>query len=215
MYLSKSRYIQLIHIGKGQLGWDDELYRQVLTGLTKKSSCKDMNAGELKKVLDHMKDKGFKVEAKKHGGKNSPITRNKEPEDKTSLDKLRQVWIAMSHRGYLRDGSEAALLNWSKAQAKRMNKNVVIERLEWLRAPMVHALIEQLKSWYARCMAEQLKELVNVLQGLKLSSAHQIEATKTVYELGDFKKCSVEQLEAAIAFIGVMSDRYSEASKNG
>ncbi|MCG9761471.1 regulatory protein GemA [Pseudoalteromonas sp. Isolate6] len=215
MYLSKSKLIQLIHVGKTSLGWDEDLYRQILVELTKKESCEGMNVGELNKVLSHMKDKGFKVVTKKRGGKNSPMTRDIAPEDKTPLDKLRQVWIAMSHRGYLRDGSEAALLNWSKAQAKRMNKNVVIERLEWLRVPMVHALIEQLKSWYARCMAEQLKELVNVLQGLKLSSAHQIEATKTVYELGDFKKCSVEQLEAAIAFIGVMSDRYSEASKNG
>ncbi|ASD67687.1 gp16 family protein [Pseudoalteromonas piscicida] len=155
MYLSKSRYIQLIHIAKGQLAWDDELYRQVLTGLTKKKSCKDMNAGELKKVLDHMKDKGFKVEVKKSGkGRNSPITRDKEPKDKTPLDKLRQVWIEMAHAGLLRDGSEQALLSWAKGQAKRFNKGVAVERLEWLQPSMLHSLIEQLKQWRKRLEVE-------------------------------------------------------------
>ncbi|WP_339144906.1 gp16 family protein [Pseudoalteromonas galatheae] len=213
MYLSKSRYIQLIHIGKGQLGWDEDLYRQVLTGLTKKSSCKDMSAGELKKVLDHMKDKGFKVEAKKSGkGRNSPMTRDKEPEDKTPLDKLRQVWIAMSHRGYLRDGSEAALLNWSKSQAKRMNSNVAIECLEWLRAPMVHALIEQLKSWYARLMAKDMNELAPDLKKLPLNDEEKFEAQRFVYKYSNFSNCNVEQLESALNFTGLMLGRYEESS---
>ena len=180
MYLSKSKLIQLIHVGKTSLGWDEDLYRQVLVELTKKESCKGMNVGELNKVLSYMKDKGFKVVTKKRGGKNSPMTRDIAPEDKTPLDKLRQVWIAMSHRGYLRDGSEAALLNWSKAQAKRMNKNVVIERLEWLRAPMVHALIEQLKSWYARLMAKDMKELAPDLKKLPLNDEEKFEAGRFV-----------------------------------
>ncbi|WMO14345.1 gp16 family protein [Pseudoalteromonas piscicida] len=155
MYLSKSKLIQLIHVGKTSLGWDEDLYRQVLVELTKKESCKGMNVGELNKVLSHMKDKGFKVEAKKSGkGRNSPMTRDKEPEDKTPLDKLRQVWIEMAHAGLLRDGSEQALLKWSKGQAKRLNKGVAVERLEWLKPSMLHSLIEQLKQWRKRLEVE-------------------------------------------------------------
>ncbi|NKC21608.1 DUF1018 domain-containing protein [Pseudoalteromonas sp. S4498] len=212
MYLSKSKLIQLIHVGKTSLGWDEDLYRQILVELTKKESCEGMNVGELNKVLSHMKDKGFKVVTKKRGGKNSPMTRDIAPEDKTPLDKLRQVWIAMSHRGYLRDGSEAALLNWSKSQAKRMNSNVAIERLEWLRAPMVHALIEQLKSWYARLMAKDMKELVPDLKKLPLNDEEKFEAGRIVYKYNNFSNCNVEQLESALNFTGLMLGRYEESS---
>ncbi|KZX01029.1 Rha family transcriptional regulator [Pseudoalteromonas luteoviolacea] len=216
MYSSKSKLIQLIHVGKTSLGWDEDLYRQVLVELTKKDSCKGMSVVELNKVLSHMKGKGFKVVTKKRGkGRNSPITRDIDPEDKTPLDKLRQVWIAMSHRGYLRDGSEAALLNWSKAQAKRMNKNVAIERLEWLRASMIHALIEQLKSWYVREMAKDMNELAPDLKQLPLSDEELFSAKRFVFcAVGMFGKCNVEQLEAALNFTGQMLGKYEDV-KNG
>ncbi|MBQ4852862.1 gp16 family protein [Pseudoalteromonas sp. MMG012] len=216
MYHSKSKLIQLIHVGKTSLGWDEDLYRQVLVELTKKESCKEMSVGELNKVLSHMKDKGFKVVTKKRGkGRNSPITRDIDPEDKTPLDKLRQVWIAMSHRGYLRDGSEAALLTWSKAQAKRMNKNVAIERLEWLRASMVHALIEQLKSWYVRLMAKDMNELAPDLKQLPLCDEELFSAKRFVFcFVGKFEGCNVDQLEAALNFTGQMLGKY-EGVKNG
>ncbi|WP_462171121.1 gp16 family protein [Pseudoalteromonas xiamenensis] len=149
MKMSKSRYIQLIHIGKTQLQWDNDLYRQILLDLVGVSSCKDMSVNQLDTVLSHMKSKGFKPITKQRGkGKNSPISRDKE--DKTQLDKLRQLWIAMHACGFLRDGSDDALLAWSKNQIKRRNKGIAIERLEWLKTDMLHALIEQLKQWRER-----------------------------------------------------------------
>ncbi|WP_046007025.1 gp16 family protein [Pseudoalteromonas rubra] len=194
---SKSRLIQLIHVGKGKLQWDDAFYREILVHCTGKDSCSKMNAGELNTVLDYMKSKGFTVITKKRAGKgrNSPITRDKD--QKTPLDKLRQTWIAMKSRGYLRDGSEEALLNWSKSQAKRLNKG---------------AAVEQLKSWYQREMVTELKDLVPDLRALPLVDEEQHEAKSTVYEHGNFSKCNVEQLEAALAFIGVMLGRYEEAT---
>lgn len=211
MKMSKSRYIQLIHIGKSKLGWDDDLYRTVLLDLTNKDSCKDMGVSELDRVLKYMQRNGFEIITKKRGGKNSPMTRDIAPEDKTPLDKLRQVWIAMSHRGYLRDGSEAALLNWSKSQAKRLNKNVAIERLEWLREPMLHALIEQLKSWYARLMAKDMNELAPDLKKLPLNDEEKFEAGRIVYKYSNFSNCNVEQLESALNFTGLMLGRYEDA----
>ncbi|MCF2910762.1 regulatory protein GemA [Pseudoalteromonas sp. DL2-H2.2] len=209
--MSKSRLIQLIHVGKGKLQWDEDLYRKVLTDLTKKDSCSKMDVIQLTQVLNHMKSKGFEVITKKRGkGRNSPITRDKD--QKTPLDKLRQTWIAMKSRGYLRDGSEQALLNWSKSQAKRLNKGVAVERLEWLKPTMLHALIEQLKSWYQREMVTELKDLVPDLRALPLVDEEQHEAKSTVYDHGNFSKCNVEQLEAALAFIGVMLGRYEEAT---
>ncbi|KAF7787164.1 hypothetical protein PRUB_a4036 [Pseudoalteromonas rubra] len=212
MKLSKSRLIQLIHVGKGKLQWDDGFYREILVYCTGKDSCSKMHVGELNTVLDYMKSKGFKVITKKRAGKgrNSPITRDKD--QKTPLDKLRQTWIAMKSRGYLRDGSEQALLNWSISQAKRLNKGVAVERLEWLQPTMLHTLIEQLKGWYQREMSSELKDLVPDLRALPLSDQEQYEAQSTVYGHGSFSKCNVEQLEAALAFIGVMLGRYEEAT---
>ena len=149
--LPRARYIQLIHIGKSTLKMDDETYRSVLRILTKKESCSDMTQLELDKVLQHLKTLGFiPIASKKRSGKKlSPSSRDKDT--KSQLDKLRQLWIVMAHDGYLKDGSEQALLNWSKGQAKRFNKNVSVERLEWLKPDMLHRLIEQLKQWYKRC----------------------------------------------------------------
>ncbi|MBQ4851026.1 gp16 family protein [Pseudoalteromonas sp. MMG012] len=218
MKMNKSRYIQLIHIGKSQLGWGDDLYRSILMKLTSKDSCKAMNVNELEKVLKHMQSKGFEIITKKRSGKsgkNSPMTRDIDPEDKIPLDKLRQVWVAMSHRGYLRDGSEAALLSWSNAQAKRMNKSVAIERLEWLRESMIHALIEQLKSWYVRLMAKDMNELAQDLKQLPLSDEELFSAKRFVFcAVGMFGKCNVEQLEAALNFTGQMLGKYEDV-KNG
>lgn len=208
MVMSKSRYIQLIHIAKGQLGWDDDLYRQVLNELTKKTSCKDMNVTELKKVLSHMESKGFKVVTKKRGkGKNSPITRDKAPEDKTQLDKLRQLWIAMKSRGYIKDGSEEALLTWSKTQAQRLNKNVPIERLEWLKPFMLHHLIEQLKAWYVRVMAKDMTELLPDLKALPLNNEEQAQLIE-INDIRPFLSARVEELEASLNFTGVMFGKY-------
>ncbi|KZN57635.1 hypothetical protein N473_07095 [Pseudoalteromonas luteoviolacea CPMOR-1] len=203
MKMNKSRYIQLIHIGKGQLNWDDELYRSNLIALTKKNSCLDMSVVELNKVLEFMKSKGFKPVSVK--GKHSPKTRDKVVH--SPIDKLRQLWIAMKSRGYLRDGSDDALLVWSKDQAKRLNHNVPIDRLEWLKPTMLHHLIEQLKAWYKRKLIEDVKELTPDLRKLKLDRHDSYQAQK-VYELGELSKCTIEQLEESASFIGLMLGKY-------
>jgi len=144
-YKPKSWYIQLIHIAKNQLQLDDDLYRSNLKALTGKGSCKDMNIPELFKVLEHMKKSGFKAVAK---NKKSPKTRGNEKH--TPLDKLRQLWVQMSHKGLLRDGSEQALVKWASNQSARMNNKERIDRLEWLSTSLVHQLIGQLQSWQKR-----------------------------------------------------------------
>ncbi|TQF69583.1 gp16 family protein [Pseudoalteromonas luteoviolacea] len=207
MKMNKSRYIQLIHVGKNKLGWDDELYRSNLVALTKKNSCSDMSANELSTVLEFMKSKGFKPVSVK--GKHSPKTRGKVVH--SPIDKLRQLWIAMKSRGYLRDGSDDALLAWSKDQAKRLNHNVAIDRLEWLKPTMLHHLIEQLKAWYKRKLIEDVKELTPELRKLKLDRHDSYQAQK-VHELEDLSKCNIEQLEKSVSFIGQMLGKYEGAN---
>lgn len=49
-----------IHIAKKQLGMDDGTYRDMLWGVARVRSAKDLDHGARQKVLDHLKACGFK-----------------------------------------------------------------------------------------------------------------------------------------------------------
>jgi len=53
-------YKALIHIGKKELGLDDDLYRDILWDLTRKRSTAEMEERELALVLRYLEEKGFK-----------------------------------------------------------------------------------------------------------------------------------------------------------
>ncbi len=64
---SRKGLIQKIHIAKGQLGFDDDMYRDFLALHSGgKTSCSDMTVPVLFKVLNAFKDAGFRVKSKKH-----------------------------------------------------------------------------------------------------------------------------------------------------
>jgi phage gp16-like protein len=168
----KSWYIQLIHVAKGQLSMDDESYRSSLHAITRKTSCSAMNISELSQVLEFMKSKGFKPKAKKSF---SPKSSDKNV--KTMLDKLRQLWIQMSHQGFLNDGSEQALTKWAANQSKHLNQGEPVAKLEWLNNSMLYTLIEQLKNWHFRLIKDAFpsiyKEALLLNQEDRLSKLHQ------------------------------------------
>lgn len=60
----KSREIQLIKIAQKQLGLDDETYRDMLWTAARVKSSTELDFAGRKKVLDHLKECGFKVTAK-------------------------------------------------------------------------------------------------------------------------------------------------------
>ena len=53
-----------IHIAKTQLGLDDEVYRDLLYGVTEKTSTKGMSVAEMSKVLNLLIEKGWKPNTK-------------------------------------------------------------------------------------------------------------------------------------------------------
>ena len=201
--MNKSRLIQLIHIAKKQLCLDDETYRKILCDLTGIASCKSMNIDQLDTVLQHMKSKGFKPIGK---NKNlSPKTRDKKK--KTPLDKLRQQWIEMSRFGFIRDSSEQALLAWSKQQAKRMNKNIPIDRLEWLKPEMTYVLIEQLKMWFKRCMKWEVQERMTKLDQLNEKDRKEAELMLAECRV-NIDQCSMKELKESCHYLRQLFDRY-------
>ena len=73
----RTKELAAIHMGKKQLGLDDEMYRNMLEDLTGKRSAGDMTQAERRKVLDEMrKDTGGKVYKPSVSVKPAP---NKEP----------------------------------------------------------------------------------------------------------------------------------------
>lgn len=55
----QKKLIQLLHIGKSKLGWDDTAYRAFLGGVCGKDSAADMNEQELNAALSAMRKAGF------------------------------------------------------------------------------------------------------------------------------------------------------------
>ena len=68
----RKNLIARIHIGKSQLGLDDETYRQLLVSTTCKTSCTEMTESELQKVLNIMVQKGFKSSSHFWGNRAAP-----------------------------------------------------------------------------------------------------------------------------------------------
>lgn len=149
---SRQKVIARIHIGKAQLCLNDDTYRMMLEFVTGKSSCREMSLAELFAVEHHMIAKGFRPLKGGSRKRISPQSRHKLPYEKTSVDKLRALWIDMAKKGQLTDGSENALEAWVIRMSKRYNEGRGIEKIEWLKQnhALCSHLIECLKKWQQR-----------------------------------------------------------------
>lgn len=137
------KLIAQIHIGKKQLGLDEDTYRALLEGATGKTSCSDMSSGQLNQVVKAMRDRGFKPR-----GKASPRSRNNLV--KSRVDKLRAIWIVMAQCGHINDGSDTALLHWVQGQLEKRNAEP-LQALNWLETHRdCNLILEQLKRWRDR-----------------------------------------------------------------
>lgn len=132
----RKQMLAKIHIGKKQLGLDEDTYRELLLRVTGKASAKDMTHEELLKVLAEMRSKGF-----------TPRTadgRTKTLGEQTYLPKLRALWISGFHLGVVDDVSEEAMFVFIKRQTG-------VDHPRWLQEhDRAMAAIEGLKSWLAR-----------------------------------------------------------------
>lgn len=61
----RKRELAAIHVAKTQLELDDDTYRAMLETLTGKRSAADLDWQGRKKVLDHLKSKGFSHQSKR------------------------------------------------------------------------------------------------------------------------------------------------------
>lgn len=95
----KLNLIKLIHVGKTKLALDDELYRDILTSTTGKTSSKDLNLAQLEAVLDRMKQLGFVVDSKP---KSEVKNLASDPQSKL----IRHLWLQLHAAGQVRNKDE-------------------------------------------------------------------------------------------------------------
>lgn len=133
--------IKLIHVGKRDLGLDDESYRAMLEGLTGKSSSKDMEPRELDQVIDRMVSLGFEPRA----GRNGKPARKLADDPQSKM--IRALWLKLADMGEVRNPSEDALNAFVRRQTSR-------DRLEWINTTQASNVIEALKAWVVRAGGE-------------------------------------------------------------
>lgn len=149
-----------LHIAKKEMAMSDDAYRQMLArhgAPAPDYSARDMQIAQIDAVLKELLGKGWKPKqtgrtsgAVPAGKKYSPKTRHKTALQTTKADALRAVWVGMAKAGYLRDGSDNALLNWVRKQAACAGKP--IDAIEWLDQDdaLVTTLLHRLKGWQRR-----------------------------------------------------------------
>lgn len=142
----RNKYLQLLAIGKVQLGWDDEFYRGIwlpqqgaMPDAERRYSAKSLSNTQLFSALEAMKRSGFKPKSPRAG-------RRKLADDDQSK-KIRALWLELHAVGKVRDPSERALARWIAGQFKTSDG---IEALQWISGEQASRAIEQLKKWLDR-----------------------------------------------------------------
>lgn len=119
----RNRELAQIHVAKSQLGLDEDTYRAMLWTVARVKSAADLDWAGRKKVLDHLKAKGFVMKSKRRA---TPA------KDKAGLvAKIRALLIAAGNK------PDA----YADGMARRMFH---IERFEWCDTAQLRKIIAAL-----------------------------------------------------------------------
>lgn len=142
---NRLRLIKLIHVARRELCMDDDTYRLLLTGmkgLGGATSTADLSVPNLYRVLEQLKQRGFKVRPSK---KQRPLAADEQSK------KIRALWLTLHGMGEVRDPAEEAL-------AKFVLKMTGVQALQWLSSDQASQVIENLKKWQLRVTRAAIKE---------------------------------------------------------
>lgn len=141
---ARLRYIKLIHVARREMRMDDETYRLMLSGMTGldgATSTADLSVPNLQRVLEQLKQRGFKPRPSKAG------TRPRANDEQSR--KIRSLWLELHDLGAVRDPSEEALANFVKSMTK-------VSALQWLNVAQASRVIENLKQWQRRVTNQEV-----------------------------------------------------------
>ncbi len=121
--MSRTSLIKLIHVARRDLQLDDDTYRTFLVQCTGKTSCRELSVAQLERVLDAMKERGFKKQ-KKH-------PRRRFKGHVTPREKIYKIWQQMFLDGFVSDISDAALDKYVERLTARRNGGQGVSTLAW------------------------------------------------------------------------------------
>ncbi|WP_447077694.1 gp16 family protein [Shewanella algae] len=139
-----SNLLKLVQVGKRELHLDDDMYRNLLQKVTGVRSAKGLSEAQLNAVVSEMKAQGFKP-------RRTLPSRARAPE----VAKIRAIWLTMFAQGFVRSNTEVALNSYAKRMTKTGNGQGV-DRVEWLTSEQAAQVLEALKKWHYRLMADAI-----------------------------------------------------------
>ena len=113
-----------------------------MKGLDGATSTADLSVPNLYRVLEQLKQRGFKVRSSK---KQRPLAADDQSK------KIRALWLALYGQGEVRNPSEEAL-------GKFVMKMTGVQALQWLSGEQASQVIENLKKWQRRVARATNKE---------------------------------------------------------
>lgn len=142
----RKKELALIHIGKKELGWDDDTYRETLRAWTGKTSSGGMTQDERAAVIDGMKRLGFTP-----SGDDAPQPVTVEDDDSNQVKKIKMLWRELHRHGAVKNPSLPSL----NAFVRRMTKN---EHVRFCGSDEASDVIEALKGWLRRVQRTNRQE---------------------------------------------------------
>jgi hypothetical protein len=127
--------IATIHVLKGQLGFDDDAYRDFLYAQAKVRSAKDLSAASAARVIERMRELT---------GERSPAQGAVAGLDTAIGGKLRALWISGYNLGVVRARDDHAMLSFLERQTGVSHVRFLAD------ARAGNSAIEGLKSWLGR-----------------------------------------------------------------
>ena len=133
---------QKIHMGCRALGMDSDTRQAMQKTVTGKSSMTDMNETDLRLVLNHLKDAGFKPASKGH------FKHAKAP--RADLRMIHVLWGKLGEKGVLREPTRKGLNAFIRARFEKTWGSVPAD-VDMLRQwEHIDQVVQALKMWGER-----------------------------------------------------------------
>lgn len=131
-----------IHIAKGELGWDDDHYRDILFAVCRVRSSGQLDFAGRKRFLAHLRACGWSGGSKGRPGADRPPAAARKPLTKPQA-LMWSLWQRLHEAKVVDDRRMPALVAFAARQTG-------VERLEWLNRVQEDLVIESLKAWLRR-----------------------------------------------------------------
>lgn len=128
------RLVAMIHIARKDLGLSEDAYRAILSEVTGKDSSKDLDERQLLRVVERLREHGWKPKSGKRSEKPA----------------VRMAWALWTQLGTLK-----ALHTPTRAAFRKFCAQLVgVEEVEWMSPEQLAKTIESLKVWVRRVERE-------------------------------------------------------------